>query len=309
MKINDYLVNISVIWPQIPLIFRGNFDSKLHMSAIKVEMKNLRFGIDMKSGKASKCHQIHIGKYEEKCPTLKAQEINAEKVEEDLYVGDIISNDGKFTKNIKARYAKATGVTSQIMLMLKEISLEFHYFSIAMVYRNLLFINSVLVNAEVWYPISEKDIKDLIDADKILLRKIFEVPVSTPICLLFLESGEIPIENILKSRRINYLYYLLNSPSGEMLSNVFKAQVRKPLKGDWVEIVKKDLEEFEIYESFEEISKNKEETFKKKVAKACRKYTFQKLMQEKEKLSKGTNLKYNNLTMQSYLTTNKLGLG
>ena len=160
----------------------------------KVEMKNLRFGIDMKSGKASKCHQIHIGKYEDKCPTLKAHEINVEKVEEDLYVGDIISNDGKFTKNIKTRYAKATGVTSQIMLMLKEISLEFHYFSIAMVYRNLLFINSVLVNAEVWYPISEKDIKDLIDADKILLRKIFEVPVSTPICLLFLESGEIPIE-------------------------------------------------------------------------------------------------------------------
>ena len=49
-------------------------------------------------------------------------------------------------------------------------------------------------NSEVWYPISEKDIKDLIDADKILLRKIFEVPVSTPICVLFLESGEIPIE-------------------------------------------------------------------------------------------------------------------
>ena len=48
-----------------------------------------------------KCHQIHIGKSDNMCPTLKAHDIDIEKVTEDTYVGDVVSNDGKVTKNIK----------------------------------------------------------------------------------------------------------------------------------------------------------------------------------------------------------------
>ena len=133
----------------------------------KVEMKNLKFG--MNNGKASKCHQIHIGKLKGKCPTLKAHHTVIEKVPEDTYVGDIISHDGKFDKNLLARYSKATGVTSQIMTMLNAVSIGYHYFTIGMIYRNLKFINSVLTNAEVWHPIKENSFKNLEIADKTLL--------------------------------------------------------------------------------------------------------------------------------------------
>jgi hypothetical protein len=44
-----------------------------------------------------------------------------------------------------------------------------------------------------------KKTKDLIDADKILLRKILEVPIPTPIHFLYLENVEIPMGNILQS--------------------------------------------------------------------------------------------------------------
>ena len=143
--------------------------------------------------------------------TKLAHKTSTTSVEKEKYVGDIISSDGKLTKNITSRYAKATGITSQILLMLNEVSLGYHYFSIGMIYRNLLFISSVLVNSEVWYPINERDIKVLINADKTLLKKIYGLPQCTPICLMFLDSGELPLENILKSRRINYLYYLLTA--------------------------------------------------------------------------------------------------
>ena len=112
--------------------------------------------------------------------------------------------------------------------------------------------------------------------------------------------------SLIKSRRIKYLHYLLNSPPGEMLTNVFKAQVRNQLKGDWVQIVKKDLEDFEISASFENIAKMKEELFKKEVTNACQKYTFKELMKEKEKREKGENLTYKKLDMQSYLYCDKI---
>ena len=137
------------------------------------------------------------------------------------------------------------------------------------------------------------------------MRKILEVPVSTPNELLYLETGNIPILDIIKSRRIMYLHYLLTSPQDEMLFKVFKAMMREPTKGDWIEIVKKDLNDYKIHKSFDEIKKIKVELFKKKVAKAGRKYSFSKLINEKEGHKKGNNLKYNGLKMQKYLISDK----
>ena len=104
-------------------------------------MKNLSFGVN-KEGKASKCHHKHVGQLNKFCPELKAHGISLEKVTDDTYVGDQISNDGKLNKTLAARYSKATGVISQIMNMLREVCLGFHYFHMAMIFRNLKFINA-----------------------------------------------------------------------------------------------------------------------------------------------------------------------
>ena len=86
-----------------------------------------------------------------------------------------------------------------------------------------------------------------------------------------------------------------------MLYKVFQAQTRDTLKGDWVDIVRKDLKDIGINDTFEEIAKKKEETFKKQVTKAGQIYTFRKLKNEKDRRSKGQNLKYNKFEMKKYL--------
>ena len=52
-----------------------------------------------------------------------------------------------------------------------------------------------------------------------------------------------------------YLHYLLTSPKEEMLYRVFKAMMRETTKGDWIEIVQNDLNDYKIHESFDEIRK------------------------------------------------------
>ena len=78
-----------------------------------------------------------------------------------------------------------------------------------------------------------------------------------------------------------------------MLTNVFKAQIWKPLKDDWIELVKKDLIDFNINDTFDEISKIKEDIFKKRVATACKNYALKKLVSEKDRHSKGEHLTFN----------------
>ena len=63
----------------------------------QIEMKKLKFHVPDERGK-SKCHKIHVGANTNFCRKLKVHGTEMESVEEDTYLGDIISGDGKNTK-------------------------------------------------------------------------------------------------------------------------------------------------------------------------------------------------------------------
>ena len=98
--------------------------------------KKLQFG-------STKCKKIHVGKY---CEDFKCQNLNVDNWEEievtneetgevemedhfigeetmeekneEKYLGDIISYDGRNINNIKARVSKGKGINSKILTML-----------------------------------------------------------------------------------------------------------------------------------------------------------------------------------------------
>ena len=95
------------------------------------------------------CHKMHIGRKQETCPVLKVHDTIMEEVTEDTYLGDIISSDGKNSKNLEHRISKGIGIISQIMHILESVSLGEHYIDIAMLLRESMFLNGVLTNAEI----------------------------------------------------------------------------------------------------------------------------------------------------------------
>ena len=85
----------------------------------QIETKKLKFHTPNADGK-TKCHYIHIGKREKPCPNLQVHGTNIPEVDEDSYLGDIISSDGKNSSNIKSRVSKGVGTINQIMTMLEK---------------------------------------------------------------------------------------------------------------------------------------------------------------------------------------------
>ena len=201
------------------------------------ELKNLNLNHD-------KCHQIHVGSKNLKCPTLKAHENEILKVTTDKYVGDTISYDGKNDKNMKAKASSGLGAISNIMNIMREVSLGDFYFSIAMLLRQTIFLSTILLNAETWVDLTEDNIEELEKIDRILLKRIFEAPCTTSIKSLYLESGCIPIRFLVKARRLMFLHYLLNRDENELIFKVLTAQIEEPTKNDWFSTVVKDLNEF-----------------------------------------------------------------
>ena len=170
----------------------------------------------------------------------------------------IISVDGR---NHKKWIAKGLGTISSIINFLEKICLGKFYFEIAVLFRESMFINRILTNAEVWHNVKKEDIEQLEELDRSLLRKILKVPVTTPKKSLYLELGLLPISTIIKARRIIYLHYLLKLTKSEMLYKFFITQWLNPNTGDWSEQVKEDLKDFGIQEDFDFIRRISIKTF------------------------------------------------
>ena len=167
---------------------------------------------------------MHIGKITVFCPELKIHGHDMEKVSQDTYLGDILSADGKNSMNIKDRTGKGLGIMTEIIDTLETISFGVHYFRIFCLLRESLFVNGTLTNAEIWYGLDSKSLKGLEDIDRMMIRKAFQCPSSTPAEACHLELGLLPLECIVKERRVNYLHYILTSDPSKMLYKFFVAQ-------------------------------------------------------------------------------------
>ena len=134
---------------------------------------------------------------------------------------------------------------------------------IAILLREAIFINGILTNSEIWYTVSESEIQEFENLDRMSLRRILKVPFSTPQESFYLELGILPINVIVKARRISYLHYLVTRNQSEMLYMFFITQWNNPCRGEWIETVKKDLEDMEIIIDFNYLKSKSREAFKK----------------------------------------------
>ena len=181
------------------------------------------------------------------------------------------------------------------------VSFGAHFFKIALLLRESLLLNGILTNSECWYGITDAEIQKLESLDITFFRNLFEVPNTVPTVGLYLETGSMSIQTIIKVRRVLFLHYLVNLKSSEMLSNFFWAQWEKPAKLDWTLDVKKNLEEFGILKSLENIKSMSKYSFKKLVMKKAKEFEFDRLLKIKVSKSKMKNLSYTCLEIQDYL--------
>ena len=192
------------------------------------------------------------------------------------------------------------------MSILEEVCFGPFFFQVAVMLRNSLFLSSILINSEVWYNLSNKNIQELEIVDHKLLRRVLECPQGTPTCMMYLELGCVPLRFLIKNRRILFLQYILQQDKESLILKFFNAQNQNPLKGDWVLQVLQDLTDFEIKMTFEEIQSTSKYSFKCLVKKAMQTKAFEWLEIEKDKLSKVKNVNFSKLQIQDYLLPNSL---
>ena len=273
---------------------------------------------------ASKCHKLHVGNDKTLCPDLfldnwklepkttvmtsvwdrEDTEDNAavvEEVSEDSYLGELVSSNSKIDKNIEKRVSRGISAGNAIIEILNETVFGNYDFEVFVVLRNSLLLSTLISNGESWNNIMTKHIQDLEQTDERIMCKKFELHPKTSRTFLYLETGTMPVRYLLMRRRLMYLQYLLQQGPESVLFKCLKAMMKSTLRGDWLELVTKDLKDLDIKLSYEEIEKFSKEDLKELVKEQTEIKAFGHLMGIKEKQTKMRDLEYKKLEPAEYL--------
>ena len=98
--------------------------------------------------------------------------------------------------------------------------------------------------------------------------------------MLYLETGCLPLTDVVTVRRLMYLHTILQRPKTEIVRKVFSEQKNNPCKGDWVTLVEADMAELDI--NFDQIEGCSVEIFRKQIVGKIRNRAFQELRKIQE---------------------------
>jgi hypothetical protein len=118
---------------------------------------------------------------------------------------------------------------SRILTLLEGIPFGKSYFEITVILRNSFLVNSMLTHSEAWYNVSKAELDYQERVDKLLLRR-----------------------NLIKKRRILFLYYLPHQDPGSMLYEFLETKLRNRNT-----TVLKDLEELKWEINIDELKNMK----------------------------------------------------
>ena len=122
--------------------------------------------------------------------------------------------------------------------------------------------------------------------------------------MLFLEIGVVPLREIIRERRLGFLYYILNENPDSMIYRFFQSQMKYRGRRDWVTTVLEDLKYLEIDKTMEEITKMKKGSYMNMIKQRIQAKAFENLEKIKLSHSKVEHIEHNGINMQKYLQPN-----
>jgi hypothetical protein len=227
------------------------------------------------------------------------------KFSDEKYLGDQITQSAKHASTVSKRRAKGFGIISDIIQILEVIKDGPTRIRVGLTLRQTWLVNALCVNVEAWHNVLQRDIEVFTKLDQYLMRTIVGAHSKVPIELLYLETGAVPIDFIISSRRVNYLHNIVNRGSNELVKRVYDAQKLNPTKGDWSNIVKDDMAKIGLEINETEMNVVSKKQFQSIVKRHVKSAAFKSLLETQSKHIKVRNIIYKEFKMQSYLEDGK----
>ena len=219
-----------------------------------------------------------------------------------------MQSDGKNELNIKSRTDKAFGNVEKIKNTLIERPYGKYSFKAALLMREALLIGGLLSNSESWTNITESNILKLTQPDTMLHRALLSTTGNPSRVFMCLELGVIPVRYAIMKKRLNFLHYILNESMTSIVRQVYDTLKVDSRKGDFFNLVQKDLKECNIKMTEEEIRAYSKRTWKIFITQTVKEKAFSDLTEENLNLEHTKNIVFEELKLSNYLKDNRKSL-
>ena len=223
-------------------------------------------------------------------------------------MGDWLTPSINSDLNIERRSNKSIGTVSQIVSLLRQVSLGYYYMEIALMFRDTMLISQLLFSSEIWINVTKKQIAKLTSSDESYFFNIFSLPRTVAKESIYLESGKLPVTFLVKFRRLMYYWHILHQPEKELISRVYRAQVLNIEKNDWAEQIQRDKTELKICLSDSEVGRLSKNQFKSYVTMKIESEVRKQLEEKRRVHSKSKFLNQFQTKPQKYLCSNNLNI-
>ena len=137
--------------------------------------------------------------------------------------------------------------------MLENMHFGKYHFEMGKMLLDSMLLASILVNVEVSYNLTKSDIDQFEKCHEMGLKMLLSAPYGTPKPMLYLLTGSVPIRHQIKRRRLVYLHHILNQEKDSLIRTFFERQFNTMKRTDWATQILKDLNEYEINLTMDEI--------------------------------------------------------
>ena len=161
-----------------------------------------------------------------------------------------------------------------------------------------MLLGTILTNIEV-DNLTLSEIENLEKCHETSLRKSLNLPSKTRKPMLYLLTRSTPIRFIIKRRRLVYLHHILKQEEESLIKSFFEKQMIIRKSKDWSTQIIKDLSEFGIQNTFDEISLITEESWKSVV----KTKTSEVALKYLNTITGSKSRKYEVLKMSNYLSS------
>ena len=128
------------------------------------------------------------------------------------YLGFVIGDNASNVPNILDKKMKSNGTIRSIISMIK--GLETHTIQNGLVYLNSLLRSSLLYGAEIYYNLTERNLRMIEMIEEECLKKILDTKKTCSSSLLYLQTGQLPARFHIKVMQLNFFKVYSSSEKG-----------------------------------------------------------------------------------------------
>ena len=166
-------------------------------------------------------------------PVLYVNGIIMELEEKIRYLGDIFNAHGTNTDLLQDRVSRGISCLISCISECSEVTQGCREIETMLLLYKLLFLSTVLYNSEAWSCLNQNEVSQLERLPQRFLKRVLQVPKSTPNTLVLLELGLLPIASEIHARQLRFLYHILSLPIEDPVRQTYEQQKLFPQEKNW----------------------------------------------------------------------------